>query len=93
MMTKLTIQEILQDLLVCEKYMLEMYKQYTIEASNMPLKELCIENMKQTFDLQFKVFEEMKARDLYPVENAESKKVEQAIQTITENTKYYDDTF
>ena len=93
MMTELTLQEILQDLLCCEKYMLEMYKQYTIEASNEKLKELCIQNMKDTFALQFDIFEKMKERNFYPVENAESKKVEMAIKTIKENTKYYDDTF
>jgi spore coat protein CotF len=92
-MTELTVQEILQDLLVCEKYMLEMYKQYTIEASNLALKDLCIENMVQTFDLQYKIFEAMEARGYYPLENAKSNKVQQAIKTITENTKYYDDTF
>jgi len=93
MMTELTVQEILQDLICCEKYMLEMYKQYTIEASNDELKHLCIKNMNEVFEMQQTIFEEMRDRNLYPVENAESKKIEQAIKKIKENTKYYDDTF
>ena len=92
-MTELTIQEILQDLLCCEKYMLEMYKQYTIETSNSVLKELCMKNMKEVFEMQQVIYENMKERDLYPVEFAESQKISQAIKTIQENTKYYDDTF
>ena len=93
MMTELTEQEILQDLLVCEKYMLEMYKQYTIETSNLTLKDLCVENMKEIFVIQQEIYELMKTRNYYPVEYAEQKKIGQAIKTITENTKFYDDTF
>lgn len=93
MMTELTMQEILQDLLCCEKYMLEMYKQYTIETSNDELKNLCIKNMSEVFEMQQTIYEQMRDRNLYPVELAESKKIEQAIKKIKENTKYYDDKF
>ena len=37
-MTELTTLEILQDLLICEKFMRGMYKQFTIEASKSTFK-------------------------------------------------------
>lgn len=90
-MTKLTTQEILQDLLICEKFMLGMYKQFTIEASNQPLKTLLIENMKKSFDFQFKIFKLMNERNFYPTEQAETKKVTTAIKTLKEQSKNYND--
>ncbi|MGI5841876.1 MAG: spore coat protein [Christensenellales bacterium] len=92
-MTQLTTQEILQDLLNCEKFMLTMYKQFTIEASNKTLKSLLIENMEEVFALQYKIFKLMNDRNFYPTEEAESKKIQQAIKTLRENTKKYDENF
>lgn len=92
-MTELSIQEILQDLLICEKFMITMYKQFAIELSNVDLQDLFIENMEDTFDIQHLLFLEMKERELYPVENAPMEKIDMAIKTIKDNSKYYDDTF
>lgn len=93
MMTKLTLQEILQDLLSCEKLMLELYKQYTIEASNLELQDLCIQNMKDNFKSQFEVYKLMRDRKFYPVEYAEEQKIQQAIKMISQSTKNYENDF
>lgn len=92
-MTELTELEILQDLLICEKFMVGMYKQFTIEASNPALKKLLMDNMKQAFELQFKIFELMHERNLYPTEQAEIKKVTTAIKNLKEQSKDYTDSF
>lgn len=92
-MTELTTLEILQDLLICEKFMVGMYKQFTIEASNQPLKTLLIENMKKSFDFQFKIFKLMNERNLYPTEPAEQKKVTTAIKKLKEQSKDYSKSF
>lgn len=92
-MTKLTEHEILQDLLICEKFMLGMYKQFTIEASNPELKKLLIDNMKKAFDFQYKIFALMHERNLYPTEEAESKKVTGAVKQLKENSKDYTSSF
>ncbi len=92
-MTELTELEILQDLLICEKFMVGMYKQFTIEASNPALKNLLIENMKKAFEFQFKIFELMHERDLYPTEPAETKKITTAIKTLREKSKDYSNSF
>lgn len=88
-MTTLTEMEILQDLLIAEKFLLGMYKQYGIEASNMKLKNLLIDNMNNVFELQFKAFEMMHERNLYPTEEAEINKIVSTIKTIKENSKDY----
>lgn len=92
-MTQLTVQEILQDLIICEKFMATMYKQFTLEVSNMDLQKLCLNNMEEIFETQHQIFLQMKERDLYPVEIAPMKKIDTTIKTVKDNSKYYDESF
>lgn len=92
-MTELTEQEILQDCLICEKFLLEMYDQFTKEVSNLPLQDLMLENMEEVFKIQHQLFIEMKDRKFYPVTMAEKEQINQTIKTLQQNTKDYSDDF
>lgn len=89
-MIKLTEKEILQDALITEKFMVNMYDQFLKEASCMPLLDLLLEQYEQLCDIQHKVFLNMKERDFYPVENAEMKKINEALTLQKQETKKYD---
>lgn len=92
-MHKLTLKEVLQDALICEKFMLGMYEQFLKESSNPVLLKLMLKNFEATAENQHQVFVEMRDRNMYPVENAELMKVEKAITTLDQGTKVYDDSF
>lgn len=92
-MHKLTIKEILQDALICEKYMLASYEQFGKESSNQTLLALMIDNFESTAHSLHRVFREMKDRNLYPVENAELNKIEKAITKLEQSNKTHSDDF
>lgn len=89
----LTVQEILQDTLVCEKFLADMYAQFMKDSSCVPLLDLCLENYEQVIKTQHVMFLEMHERDFYPTTPAEAQKIKQTITTIKQNTKNYSDSF
>lgn len=92
-MTKLTEKEILQDVLLCEKFMLSMYDQFSKEASCMPLLDICLDNMEEIFGLQHEIFLAMKEKQYYPVTDAEKQKIDETIKMLKENKKDYSKDF
>lgn len=92
-MTKLTLEELLQDALICEKFMLSMYDQFVKEASNENLMGLLLKNYEDTLNIQHDIFLEMKERNFYPVTVADKQKIEQSLFTIKEKTKSYSKDF
>lgn len=90
---ELTLEEILQDVLICEKFLASMYEQYMKEASNEELLDLLLDNFAEVIYTQQAIFQEMKARDLYPVTNAEKQKIEQTITTLKEKMQSYEKDF
>lgn len=75
----MTEQEILQDLLIAEKFLLSMYNQFGLECSNITLRNLLIEQYAEASKNNFKVFEIMKKQNLYPVTEAGEKEINQAV--------------
>ncbi len=92
-MIKLTLKEILQDALICEKFMVSMYEQFLKEASNEILLDLLLTNFEEVAQTQHDIFLEMKDRDMYPIENAETQKIEQTMTLLKQATKTYSKDF
>lgn len=83
----MTEQEILQDALVGQKFLLSMYNQFGLECSNPELRNLFNEQRSVVSDHNFIIFEIMKEKKLYPVTKAAVKDVDKAVQMHTEMQK------
>ncbi len=92
-MHKLTLEELLQDALIAEKYMISMYEQFIKEASNVTLIDLLLDNFNELVETQHVLFLEMKERNMYPVTNAEKQKIEQAEVTLKQKRKSFEKDF
>lgn len=90
-MHKLSVKEILQDALICEKFLLSSYEQFGKESSNLTLLALMLDNFDSTTQSLHRVFVEMRDRNFYPVENAELNKIEKAITKLEQSNKTYSD--
>ena len=75
----MTEQEILQDVLIAHKFLLSMYNQFGLECSNPKLRNLFIEQYAEVSKHNFKVFEIMKKQGIYPITEAETQKINQAV--------------
>lgn len=71
-------KDILQDILVLEKDIVKTYGSYIIESSCEKMRSLLTDNMSESAEGQFEVFEAMNTRGYYPVEDAPAQKVQQA---------------
>lgn len=92
-MHKLTLEELLQDALIAEKYMISMYEQFIKEASNVTLIDLLLDNFNELVETQHVLFLEMKERNMYPVTNAEKQKIEEAEVNLKQKRKNYEKDF
>ena len=92
-MHKLTLEELLQDALIAEKYMISMYEQFIKEASNVTLIDLLLDNFNELVETQHVLFLEMKERNMYPVTNAEKQKIEQTEVTLKQKRKSFEKDF
>ena len=75
----MTEQEILQDVLIAQKFLLSMYNQFGLECSNTKLRNLFIDQYAEVSKNDFKVFEIMKKQGFYPITEAETQKINQSI--------------
>jgi spore coat protein CotF len=76
----MTEQEILQDALIGTKFLLSMYNQFGLECSNPELRNLFNEQRSMVSENNFKVFEVMKKKKLYPITKATITDVDKALQ-------------
>ena len=81
---ELTEQEILQDVLIAQKFMLHMYCQFGLECSNENLRNLFNDLSKASSVHDFKVFKIMNDKGYYPTVTAQNKDVNQAIKMHTQ---------
>ncbi|MBE5745883.1 MAG: spore coat protein [Clostridiales bacterium] len=81
---ELTQQEILQDALIAEKYIMHMYCQFGLECSNQSLRDLFSELHSVASKHDLKLFKVMNEKGFYPKTEAPVKDVKQAIKMHTE---------
>lgn len=81
---ELTEQEILQDVLIAQKFMLHMYCQFGLECSNENLRNLFNDLSKAPSVHDFKVFKIMNDKGYYPTVTVQNKDVNQAIKMHTQ---------
>lgn len=77
-------KEILQDILIAQKFLLSMYKQMGMECSTPALRDLCIKHYAKTSEYNFATFTEMEKKGYYPVTDAGTKEINQAIKMHTQ---------
>ena len=80
----MTEQEILQDILIAQKFMLHMYCQFGLECSNPALRNLfnSLSEVASTHD--FKIFKIMNEKGFYPKTPAQIKDLKQGIKMHTQ---------
>ena len=83
---KLTDQEILDDILSSQKHMTALYNTYSGECKNTTVQGDMLNILRDEHDMQYSIFEEMQKRGLYPTEQAEPTKIDDA-KTKFENIK------
>ncbi|HEY8423186.1 MAG TPA: spore coat protein [Clostridia bacterium] len=71
-------KDMLQDILVIQKDLVKYYGNYLVEASCPKLREAIIQNLQDTSNDQFGVFNAMLSRGYYPVKDAPEQEVTQA---------------
>ena len=83
-MIEFTEQEILQDALIAEKYMIHMYCQFGLECSNECLRKLFNEHHAMAMEHNLKIFNIMHEKGFYPTTPAPVKDVKQGIKMHTQ---------
>ncbi|HEY8443981.1 MAG TPA: spore coat protein [Clostridia bacterium] len=71
-------KDMLQDLLVLEKDIVKAYGSYLVEASCPKLRDVVCQNMEDTANDQFGIFNQMQSRGYYPTKDAPEQEVTQA---------------
>ena len=71
-------KDMLQDLLVLEKDIVKAYGSYLVEASCPKLRDVVSQNLEDTANDQFGVFNQMLSRGYYPVKDAPEQEESQA---------------
>ena len=79
-----TVQEILQDALIAQKFLMHMYCQFGFECSNQSLRDLFSELHDEASKHDLKLFKVMNEKGFYPKTEAPVKDVKQAIKMHTE---------
>ena len=83
-MIEFTEQEILQDALVAQKFMIHMYCQFGLECSNECLRKMFNEHHAIAMEHNFKIFNIMHDLDFYPTTIATSKDIKSALKMYTQ---------
>ena len=83
--TQLTEQDMVKDCLYDEKQMLSLYITFLIEAACQNTRGELMRIITESQQVQFEVFNAMKARGWYPVKQAPMPEVAQALQKAQEN--------
>jgi len=83
----LTQQEILQDAIIAQKFLMHMYCQFGLECSNQTLRDLFSELHGEASKHDLKLFKVMNEKGFYPKTEAPVKDVKQAIKMHTEMQK------
>jgi spore coat protein CotF len=82
-MADFTEQELLDDLLTCEKNLLNLYNTAVIESSTTELRDLFKHNMAQCMDDQFSVWKQMHSLGYYPTKPADQAELNTARQKFS----------
>lgn len=75
---ELTTEQILQDALIAHKFLVSMYCQYGLECSNKTLRALFSKHHDMVANQNFKIFQIMNEKDLYPLIPATPKDITKA---------------
>lgn len=75
--------EIISDVLGAEKQLVKLYSTALCEAAEEPFRNIIRENLSECAADQFKTFEFMESRGMYPTEQADEEQVTQAKQQFT----------
>ncbi len=75
-------KDALQDMLDCEKQLLNFYTTALIEGSSKSFRKEILRNYSQSAENQFSVFEQMLARGYYEVQPAEKLLVDQKTESF-----------
>lgn len=75
-------QQIAGDVLTSQKYVTELYNKFALEAKMKKLRDDFKEILNQEHEMQIEMFKLMEAKGWYPIETAESKKIEEAKETF-----------
>lgn len=74
-----TEKETLQDALIAHKFLINMYTQFSIECSNIELRNLFEENCSMTLEHNLKLFNIMNDKGFYPTTPATVKDIKNTI--------------
>ncbi len=80
----MTEKDVLQDLLIAQKFMLSMYNQFGLECSTKELRNILIRHHAKVSEHNFEIFNVMKDKGLYPVTEAEQQQIDTAIDMHTQ---------
>jgi spore coat protein CotF len=75
-------QQIAGDILTSQKYATELYNKFALEAKMKKLHDDFMEIFNQEHEIQTEIFELMEDKNWYPLEMAESQKIEKAKDTF-----------
>lgn len=83
-MPVLNDQDRMEDLLTQEKYLISSYSTFVPEASCPHLRQVLTDNLNQTVQTQFKVFDQMNNMGWYPTKVAQQNDVKMAQQKFAQ---------
>ncbi len=75
-------QQIAGDILTSQKYATELYNKFALESKMKELHDDFMEILGQEHEIQMEIFKLMEEKDWYPIEMAESQKIEEAKKTF-----------
>ena len=84
-MSKWTDQDMINDLLIAEKQMLNTYSIHLAEGSNNAIRQVFKTNFDQTTQDQFQVFQQMNQRGWYPTQPVDGQAYQQAWDVCTQH--------
>ena len=85
--TTLCEKDALQDLLDCEKLLMNYYAAALTEGSCKPFRKEILKNYTANADTQFQVFEQMLSRGYYQVQPAEKMLIDQNVEKFSKVQK------
>ena len=80
-------KDALQDLLDCEKLLMNYYAAALVEGSCRPFRREILKNYTSSADTQFAVFEQMLSRGYYEVQPAAKMLIDQKTETFSKTLK------
>ncbi len=85
--TQLNEKDALQDMLDCEKLLMDYYAVALTEGSCKPFRKEILKNYSSSAETQFSVFEQMLARGYYQVMPAEKMLIDEKTETFSKVKK------